>query len=191
MPDAKQSYRPRYNHRHSTPRLARTGCLQRSDHTCQGCGLMPATEAHHWTYPPEEETTADHLTGFCESCHDIITWFTWFISFGGSHELFRELLPAFLARVLECPERPEHRRIGRPRRVGNAWGAVVSGGSRPLAGEVVALLLRCSGEWRDYVVREVVDGRPGSWQVLTRPLSKRDEVRPLCISDLGRRFDPR
>ena len=168
MPDAKQSYRRRYNHRHPTPRLARTECLQRSDHTCQGCGLEPATEAHHWTYPPEEETTADHLTGFCEDCHHLITWYTWFISFGGSRKLFRELLPAFLARVLECPAPPEHRRIGRPRRVGNAWGAVVSGGSRPLAGEVVALLLRCSGEWGDYVVTGVVDGRPGSWQVLTR-----------------------
>ena len=191
MPDAKQSYRRRYNHRHPTPRLARTGCLQRSDHICQGCGRMPATEAHHWTYPPEEETTADHLTGFCGSCHDIITWFTWFISIGGSRELFRELFPALLAQVLECSAGPEHRRIGRPRRVGNAWGAIVSGGPRPLAGEVVALLLRCSGEWRDYVVTDVVDGRPGSWQVRTRPLGTREEVRPLCISDLGRRFDRR
>ena len=191
MPDATQSYRPRYNHRHPIPRRARSECLRRSDHTCQGCGLEPATEAHHWTYPPEEETTANHLTGFCAYCHDIITWFTWFLSFGGSPELFLELLPAFLARVLECPERPEHRRIGRARRVGNAWGAVVSGDSRPLPGEVVALLLRCSGKWRDYVVTGVVDGRPGSWRVLTRPLSKRDEVRPMCISDIGRRSDPR
>ena len=191
MPDAKRSYRRRYDHRHPTPRRARAECLQRSDHNCQSCGEKPATEAHHWTYPPEEETTADHLTGFCEYCHDLITWYIWFVSFGGSRELFRELFPAVLARVLECPERPEHRRIGRPRSIGNAWGAVVSGESKPVIGEVVALLLRCSGEWHDYVVREVVDGRPGSWQVLTRPLSKRDEVRPLCISDLGRRFDPR
>ena len=191
MPDAKRSYRRRYNHRHPTPRRARAECLQRSDHNCQGCGLEPATEAHHWTYPPEAETTANHLTGFCEHCHDIITWYTWFISFGGSRELFRELFPAFLARVLECLERPEHRRIGRPRRVGNAWGAVVSGVSMPVVDEVVALLLRCSGEWRDYVVTGVVDGRPGSWQVRTRPLSKRDEVRPICISDMGQRFDRR
>ena len=45
-----------------------------------------------------------------------------------------------------------------------------------------ALLLRCSGEWRDYVVTGVVDGRSGSWQVRTRPLGKRDEVRPMCIT---------
>ena len=191
MPDAKRSYRPRYNHRQPIPRRARAECLQRSENNCQGCGARPATEAHHWTYPPEEETTANHLTGFCEYCHDIITWYIWFISFGGSRELFRELFPAFLARVLECPEGPEHRRIGRPRPVGNAWGAIVSGESRPLVGEVVALLLRCSGEWRHNVVTGVVDGRPGSWQVRTRFLSKREEVRPICISDLGRRFDRR
>ena len=113
------------------------------------------------------------------------------MSFGGSRELFRELFPAFLARVLECPERPEHRRVGRARRVGPAWGATVSGDSKPLAGEVVALLPQRSHEWTDYVMTGVIDGRPGSWQVLTRPLSKRDEVRPFCINDLGRRFDRR
>ena len=188
MPDAKRSYLRRYDYRHPTPRRARTECLQRSDHICQGCGRVPATEAHHWTYPPEEETTADHLTGFCRDCHDIITWFTRFLSFGGSRELFRELFPAWLARVLECPEPPEHRRVGRARPLGSGWGAVVSGESRPIIGETVALLLRCSGEWRDYMVTGVVDGRPGSWLVRTRPLGKRDEVRPMCIS---RRVDRR
>ena len=121
MPDAKRSYRRRYDYRHPTPRRARAECLQRSDHTCQGCGAEPATEAHHWTYPREEKTTANHLTALCGCCHDIITWFIWFVSFGGSRELFRELFPAFLARVLECPERPEHRRIGRPRPLCNGW----------------------------------------------------------------------
>ena len=191
MPDAKRSYRPRYNYRHPTPRRAQAECLQRSDHNCQTCGTEPATEAHHWTYPPEEETTANHLTGLCEYCHDIITWVIWFISSGGSRELLRELFPAFLASVLECPEAPERRRVGRARRVGMAWGAIVSGGSRPVVGEVVAILLRCSGQWRNYVVTGVVDGRPGSWQVRTHPLSERDEVRPICITDLGQRFDRR
>ena len=191
MPDAKRSYRRRYDHRHPTPRRARAECLGRTDHTCQGCGQEPATEAHHWTYPREEETTANHLTAFCGTCHDIVTWFTWFVSFGGSRELFRELFPAVLARVLECPEPPERRRVGRPRPIGNAWGAVVSGESKPVIGEVVALLLRCSGEWRDYLVIDIVDGRPGSWQVRTRPLGKRDEVRPMCVTDLAQRFDRR
>ena len=94
----------------------------------------------------------------------------------------RELFPALLARALECPERPEHRRVGRPRPLGNGWAAVVSGDSRPVIGEAVALLLRCSGEWRDYIVTGVVDGRAGSWQVRTRPLGKGDEVRPMCIT---------
>ena len=191
MPDAKRSYRRRYDHRHPTPQRARAECLGRTDHTCQGCGQEPATEAHHWTYPREEETTANHLTAFCGTCHDIVTWFTWFVSFGGSRELFRELFPAVLARVLECPEPPERRRVGRPRPIGNAWGAVVSGESKPVIGEVVALLLRCSGEWRDYLVIDIVDGRPGSWQVRTRPLGKRDEVRPMCVTDLAQRFDRR
>ena len=191
MPDAKRSYRRRYNHRHPTSRRARAECLQRSDHNCQTCGKELATEAHHWTYPPEEETTANHMTGLCKFCHDIITWIIWFVSFGGSLELLCELFPAFLAKVLECPEAPERRRVGRARRVGMTWGAVVSGGSRPVVGEVVAILLRCSGEWRNYVVIGVVDGRPGSWQVHTHPLSEHNEVRPICISDLDQRFDRR
>ena len=78
---------------------------------------------------------------------------------------------------------------GRPRRLSTGWGAVVSGESRPLIGETVTLLLRCSGEWRDYVVTGVVDGRAGSWQVRTRPLSKRDEVRPMCITGVAQRAD--
>ena len=191
MPNARRSYRRRYDYRHPTPRRARTECLRRSNHICQGCGSEPATEAHHWTYPIEEETTANHLTGFCQDCHDIITWFIWFVSFGGSRELFRELFPALLARVLECSERPEHRRVGRPRPMGSGWGAVVSGESRPVIGEAVALLLRCSGEWRDYVVTGVVDGRPGSWQVRTRPLGKRDEVRPMCTTGVAQHVDRR
>ena len=108
------------------------------------------------------------------------------MSFGGSPALLFELLPAFLARLLGHPCRDDRRRIGRARRVGQAWGAVVSGGPRPGIGEVVAILLRCSGEWRDFVVTGVVDGRAGSWQVLTRPLGRGDEVRPICVGDLAR-----
>ena len=184
MPDASRSYLRRYNYRHPTPRGARDECFKRSNDTCQGCGDEHATEAHHWTYPPEEETTADHLTGFCTSCHDIITWFSWFVSCGGSREFLCELFPVFLARVLDRRDWPETRRVGRARRVHHAWGAVVSGVSRPRTGEVVAILLRCSRQWRSFVVLAVVDGRPGSWQVLTRPLRDRDEVRPICVTDL-------
>ena len=106
-------------------------------------------------------------------------------------ELFRELFPALLARALKCPGGPEHRRIGRARPMGGGWGAVVGGESRPVSGEVVALLLRCSGEWRDYLVTEVVDGRAGSWQVRTHPLGKRDEVRPMCTTGVAQHVDRR
>ena len=73
MHDASGSYRRRYDHRHPAARRARAECLARSGHTCQGCGDQHATEAHHWVYPPEEQTTADHVTGLCPSCHDVIT----------------------------------------------------------------------------------------------------------------------
>ncbi len=191
MPDATQSYPRRYNHRHPIPQRARDECLERSDHLCQGCGVRAAVEAHHYCYPPEKETTANHLTGFCEHCHDLVTWFVWFLSRGGSPTLLVELLPAFLARLLECPGRDDNRRIGRARRVGSGWGAVVSGMARPRVGEVIAILLRCSREWRAYVVTGVIDGRPGSWQVRTRPLGRDDEVRPICIADLARQPDRR
>ena len=191
MPNATQSYPRRYNHRHPIPRQARDGCLERSHHNCQGCGSAPATAAPHWCYPPEEATTANHLTAFCRYCHDLITWFVWFLSFGGSAALLLELFPALLARLLECPEPSERRRIGRARPLRRGWGAVVSGESRPLAGEVVAILLRCSGKWRNFVVTGVIDGRPGSWQVRTRPLRRDDEVRPVCIADLARQPDRR
>ena len=181
MPDAARSYRRWYNYRHPIPQRARDECLQRSDHLCQGCGQRRATEAHHISYPPEEKTTANQLTGFCQYCHDLITWFIWFVSFGGSPALLLELLPALLARALEFPEPSERRRIGRARPLRSGWGAVVSGESKPWVGEVVAILLRCSGAWRDYVVTGIVDGRPGSWQVRTRPLGRDDEVRPIYI----------
>ena len=52
----------------------------------------------------EEETTADHLTGLCEYCRDIIPWFAPFAAYGGSREFFREMLPPFVALVLKCPQ---------------------------------------------------------------------------------------
>ena len=191
MPDASGSYRRRYDHRHPAARRARAACLARSGKTCQACGDQEATEGHHWVYPREKETPANHLTGLCWCCHDVITWLSWFASLGGSRELLCELFPVFLARLLECPDRPETGRVGRARRVGHAWGAVVSGQSRPCPGEVVAILLRCSRRWERVVVVDVVDGRPGSWRVRTRWLRDRDDVRPVCVTDSARRHAPR
>ena len=92
---------------------------------------------HHGTYPSEENTTANHLTAYCEYCHDLFTEHIGFISF----------VPSGRRTVAST---------------GRGWGAVVSGGSRPRVGEVVAIWLRCSGAWRDYVVTGVIDGGPGS-----------------------------
>ena len=191
MPNATGSYRRRYNHRHPTARRARAACLARSGKTCQTCGDQEATEGHHWVYPLEEETTADHLTGLCWCCHDVITWLIWFVSFGGSRALLCELFPVFLARLLDRPEQPETGRVGRALRVRHAWGAMVSGESRPCPGEVVSILVRCSHQWERVVVLDVVDGRPGSWGVRTRWLRDSDEVRPVCVTDSARRDDPR
>ena len=191
MPNATGSYRRRYNHRHPTARRARAGGLARSGHTCQACGDQEATEGHHWVYPPEEETTADHVTGLCSFCHDVITWLTWYVSFGGSRELLGELFPVFLSQLLDRREQPVTGRVGRARRVPHGWGAMVSGESRPREGEVVAILLRCSRRWEHFVVVEVIDGRPRSWQVRTRRLRGRDEVRPVCVTDSDRQGDPR
>ena len=127
---------------------------------------------------PASQASSRPLTGFCQ---DIITWFIWFVSFGGSRELFR----ASCSRRCwpGCSSAPSGRSTsasaGRGR---SATGGAVIGESKPVIGEAVALLLRCSGEWRDYMVTGVVDGRAGSWQVRTRPLGKRDEVRPMCIT---------
>ena len=189
MPNAAGSYRRRYDHRHPAARRARAECLARSDDTCQSCGELKATEGHHWVYPLEEDTTGNHLTALCGHCHDLITWYVRFVSLGGSRQLLGEIFPAFLSRLLDRRDRPETGRVGRARRVRHAWGAVVSGASRPCVGEVVAVLLRCSRLWRDVVVVEVVDGRPGSWLVLTRWRRTDEEVRPVCVADL--RHDPR
>ena len=88
---------------------------------------------HHGNYPSEENTTANHLPAYCDYCHDLFTEHIGFISFV-----------------------PSGRRTGAS--TGRGWGAVVSGGSRPRVGEVVAIWLRCSGAWRDYVVTGVIDG---------------------------------
>ena len=191
MPNARRSYPRPYNYRHPNARRSRAGCFNRSDGTCQGCGKDHAHEAHHWTYPTEEDTTANHLTAFCRYCHDLITWFAWFISSGGSRELLCELFPTFLARLLDRPDRSESKRVGRARRVEGAWGALVSGMARPCPGEVIEILLRCSGRWRDFVIVGVVDGRPGSWRVLTRPLHQHDQVRSICVDAQVPRRDPR
>lgn len=72
----KQQSMEKFNYKHPEYRRARAKAFQRSNGTCQFCGLFPAVESHHWTveYPLEEDTGADHLTALCKRCHDIATF---------------------------------------------------------------------------------------------------------------------
>ena len=47
-------------------------------------------------------------------------------------------------------------------------GAIVSGESRPRIDEVIRLFLVKPNARRDFVVTDVVDGRPDAWRVRTR-----------------------
>lgn len=66
-----------FNYQHPTFIKAKEKAFSRSEGVCQFCGLEEARHAHHWRgytekhYLPEEETTADEITGLCEQCHRI------------------------------------------------------------------------------------------------------------------------
>ena len=55
-------------------------------------------------------------------------------------------------------------------------------GQRPRIDEVVRLFLVRPNAWRDFVVTDVVDGRPDAWRVRTRFRREDDDVRPMCVS---------
>ena len=100
------------------PGMARRGLAGRGRERFTKCRRQPsAVRSHRTTGPTRLKRTRRRtiLTAYCRYCHDLFTEYIWFISFGGSRELLRELFPALLARVLECPERLEHRRVGRAR----------------------------------------------------------------------------
>ena len=102
MPNVRR-FHPRRTTTATPPRSAPAECIDRSDGICQGCGDQEATEAHHWTYPSEEWTTADHLTGFRRFRHDLITWATWFVHRGGAPQILTELFPHLLRRPARTP----------------------------------------------------------------------------------------
>ena len=72
-------------------------------------------------------------------------------------------------------------RVGRAVRCEGRWAALVTGGARPRIGEVFRLFMHSRREWRDVVVTEVLDGRPGRWLVRKRFLGTGDNVRPMCV----------
>ena len=173
---------PRYDYFHPNHRRARAGADARSDGSCQGCGMYPATEAHHWArcYPRVEDVTADDLTSFCEYCHDTDHDFVFFVRAGGSPEEFREIVSeALAARLLRKLGIRNGGRVGKPRRLGDGWGALVGGGSRPRPGEEAWLFLYSTRTWSPVVVIDVVGGRPGCWLVRKR---WSDTARPVSIA---------
>ena len=121
------------------PGMAWRGLAGRGRERFTTCRRQPsAVPAHRTTGPTRLKTTsANHLTAYGECCHGLFTEHIWFISFVSSG-------------------RSTGTSIGRGR------GAVISGMSRPRVGEVIAILLRCSREWRGYVVTVVIDRRPDS-----------------------------
>lgn len=47
--------------------------LKRCGGTCEGCGVKPATEVHHWTYQHLFDELLFELYGLCHGCHERIT----------------------------------------------------------------------------------------------------------------------
>ena len=122
------------------------------------------------------------------------------------HHHVGHLVHLLRRRIAGTPLRALPRLPGRPARTSRPLGAqaprpgsarqgglgsLVSGMSRPRPGEVISILLRCSHKWEDFVIVGVVDGRPGSWRVLTRRRRSCDEVRLTCVNDLAQRHDSR
>ena len=166
MPDAS-AYLARYDYRHPNHRLARDGATARSRGLCQGCEDR-ATEAHHWArdYPRAEDVTPNDLSMFCWCCHDTMHDYIFFKAVVGEPQEFREIVSDAVADAIRRRYGiPSDVRIGRPRRLGDDWAALVIGGSRPRPGEVVWLFLRSMRKGVYGVVTDVVSGRPGCWLV--------------------------
>ena len=115
------------------------------------------------------DVTADDLTSLCRYCHDTVHDFVFFVRAGGSPEDFRGIVSEALAAAqLRRLGIRRSARIGKPRRLGAGWGALVSGVSRPRFGEEAWLFLSSTGAWSPVVVTDVVGGRPGWWLVRKR-----------------------
>ena len=180
MPDAACSvHRPPFDYHHPVYRAAAAKAKARSGGRCQHCGRQAALQAHHWgkpPYPPPHKTTSADLTALCVFCHIHAHLGILFESAGGSPDTFCAALSETVATLLLSDMSPAS-----PMRVGWAvwaegWAALVTGTSRPHAGEAFALYLRSTDEWRTVVVTEVLDGRPGCWRVRKRFL-RADEIR--------------
>ena len=190
MPDAARSYRWRYNHRQRAARPQRVPCAVQLH--------LPGLRepgGHRGTSLDVRARGGDHR---------------------GPHDRALRAVPRHLdvGRLVTSPAAARRNSSGRSS-PGSSPGCSTAATSRRPSGsdascgsatpgapwsaasrgrapaEVVTVHLRCSREWRDVVVVDVVDGRPGSWRVRTRWLLDRDEVRPICVTDLARQHDLR
>ena len=189
MPDASLSvHPPPFAYDDPVYQAAAQAAKKRSRDLCQVCGRKLPLQAHHFfaPYPPAHETSPNDMTGLCRDCHDNGHTFILFLSAGGSPEVFRTAWSETVATLLLRPEAQRlcrsHMRVGRAVWCEGRWAALVTGGSRPRIGEVCRLFLRSRCEWRDVVVTEVVDGRPGCWRVRKRFLGAGDDVRLMCVN---------
>ena len=182
MPDAALSvHPPPFDYHHPVYRAAGDETKARSRGRCQECGRKAPLHAHHWgrpPYPPAHKTTAADLTALCSFCHIKAHLGIFFEVAGGSPATLCAALSETVATLLLRGMLPAS-----PMRVGRAvwaegWAALVTGTSRPHAGEIFALFLRSKAVWRPVAVTEVLDGQPGCWRVRKRFLHT-DEVRPV------------
>ena len=182
MPDAALSvHPPPFDYHHPVYRAAGDETKARSRGRCQECGRKAPLHAHHWgrpPYPPAHKTTAADLTALCSFCHINAHLGIFFEVAGGSPATLCAALSETVATLLLRGMLPAS-----PMRVGRAvwaegWAALVTGTSRPHAGEIFALFLRSKEGWRPVAVTEVLDGQPGCWRVRKRFLHT-DEVRPV------------
>ena len=182
MPDAALSvHPPPFDYHHPVYRAAGDETKARSRGRCQECGRKAPLHAHHWgrpPYPPAHKTTAADLTALCSFCHIKAHLGIFFEVAGGSPATLCAALSETVANLLLRGMLPAS-----PMRVGRAvwaegWAALVTGTSRPHAGEIFALFLRSKAVWRPVAVTEVLDGQPGCWRVRKRFLHT-DEVRPV------------
>ena len=188
MPDASPSvHPPPFRYDDPVYRAAAEAVKDRSNGHCQLCGRKLPLEAHHWArpYPPADQTTIADLTGLCRNCHvkQHLAWL--YENAGGSPEVLCAALSESVATLLlrgpaGIPASPM--RVGWPVRFKDRWAALVTGGTSPRIGEVFSLYLRTTRQWRDVVVTDVVDGRPGCWRVHKRFVDNGDEVRPMCVN---------
>ena len=154
-----------FDYHHPIYLAAREEVLESAGDRCPICLRTAPLEVHHRTvpYPPAAETTAADLLALCSVCHAIGHFTAFAITTGVSPQDLRAAVSESVASLSRPSD--DERRVGRAVRLGDGWGALVSGAARPRVGESFWLFLRTTREWRAVAVTDVIDGGPGHWRV--------------------------